>query len=232
MALIRYAAAAHLVVLSSACYAAEKPASAGSRAIAPTAFYIGVQGGMAWAQDKMTQYSTIMPLFRINMSSDTAFGGLHVGYQRMIDNFVVGLEADYDMGGSKAKGSYTDATPVTFSRTYQIDYRSTLRARFGYDFGTFAVYATGGGAMTNLKTTSAASSTTAVTSESNFGFGATLGAGVLYKLSRNWAAFSEYLYADFGHATAPSDAGLASGAKAQHRITETSIRAGAPYYFR
>jgi opacity protein-like surface antigen len=231
MALIRFALAAQLVVLSFPCFGADRPTNSATRGLAPSAFYIGIQGGMAWAQDKMQQYSQILPLWRLEMSSNAAFGGLHVGYQRKFDQVLVALEADYDHGGKQGKAVYNDGT-TTFTRIYQMDYRSTLRAKLGYDFGPLAVYATGGGAMTNLKTDGLASTGLAESQrQANFGFGATLGAGVVYKLSRNWAAFSEYRYADFGQSAARSDAGLAAGAKASHRVTETSVRAGATYYF-
>jgi outer membrane immunogenic protein len=232
MALIRYAIAAQLVVLSTSCFAADPRPRADQAGVAPSSFYIGVQGGMVWSHDKMTQYRSIAPLFKMEMSSDAAFGGLHVGYQRMIDRVIVGLEVDYDYGGKQGRGVYTDSTPTTFARTYQIDYRGTLRAKLGYDFGTLAIYATGGGAMTALKTGSSAVGTNDTSSESAFGFGATVGAGVSYKLSRHWAAFSEYRYADYGHSNSTSDAGIITGAKAQHRVTETSVRAGATYHFR
>lgn len=232
MALIRYAVAAQLVVLSTSCFAADYRSRADQPGVAPSSFYIGVQGGAVWSADKMTQYRSVAPLFKMEMSSNAAFGGLHVGYQRVIDSVIVGVELDYDRGGKQGKAVYTDATPTTFARTYQLDYRSTLRARLGYEFGALAVYATGGGAMTALKTGSSAIGTADTSSESAFGFGATVGAGVAYKLSRHWAAFSEYRYADYGHSTATSDAGIITGAKAQHRVTETSVRAGATYHFR
>ena len=230
MGLIRYAVLAQLVVLATSSQAADAPARS-LPGVAPSAFYIGVQGGMAWAQDKVQQYSVVAPLFRLEMSSSSPFGGLHVGYQRVIDNVVVGLEADYDLGGTQGRGVNVDGT-TTSTRTYQMDYRSTLRAKLGYDFGDFAVYATGGGAMTNFKTTAASSTVSNIVSDNAFGFGATVGAGVTYKMSRHWAAFSEFRYANFGQTTSLADPGLAAGARASHRATESSIRAGASYYFR
>lgn len=230
MALIRFALAAQLVVLSSACFGADKPVNLDARGVAPSAFYVGVQGGMAWAQDKMSQYSGVTTAFGFNMSSNAAFGGLHVGYQRLLDNYLVAVEADYDHGGQKGAGTFVDTTK-SYTRTYQMDYRSTLRAKFGYDFGALSVYATGGGAITNLKTTASSSSTSYIVSADSFGFGATVGAGVTYKLGRNWSAFSEYRYADFGTASVASDISSVRP-KASHRVTETSVRAGATYYFR
>lgn len=230
MGLIRYAVAAQLVVLATSSQAADAP-SRTAKGVAPSAFYVGVQGGMVWAQDKMQQYSIIIPLFQLDMKANAAFGGLHVGYQRLLDNVLVGLEADYDQGGKQGSGAGV-YSGVTLPRTFQADYRSTLRARIGYDFGTLAVYATGGGAMTNLKTTAGASTVATVTSGTAFAFGATLGAGVVYKINRNWAAFSEYRYADFGQSTSTTDPGLPVGARAVHRVNESSIRAGASYYFR
>lgn len=215
MALTRLAAAAPLVVLSSVCLAADTP-PVQDRGGGASAFYMGFQGGVIWAQDKVRQYSS-QPSPQFRMSSNAAFGGLHVGYQRTLDHFVVGLEADYDLGKSGGASS---------TRAYQMDYRSTLRARLGYDFGGVTVYATGGGALISLQPRAARS-------EKDVAFGATLGAGLTYKLSRNWSAYTEYRYADFGAEPVQVDPGVQTGgAKGQHRATESSVRAGATYHFR
>jgi opacity protein-like surface antigen len=227
MVLIRLAVAAVIAALPTICNAAD-PAER-LYGVAPSAFYVGFQGGRIWSTDKVLQYDRFTPLFRMNMGSDPAFGGLHVGYQRIISGVIVGLEADYDRGGRQSTQTYAGTS--VFTRTVEMDYRSTVRARLGYEFGALSLYATGGGAMTNLKTTAASDAAPGVQASDNFAFGATLGAGVSYKINRNWAAFSEYRYADFGRVNGQADNGVHAGSVANHRVTETSVRAGASYYF-
>lgn len=245
MALIRWAAAASLVVLPQLSVAAERTPRLDLRGVPPSSFYVGAHGGVGWAKDKLEQYDSKAVYAEQTLGSDPAFGGLHVGFKREVDGVLVGVEADYDFGGSKKSTaidypSSSDPTKAgVLQRGYEYDGRATLRARLGYTLGVLSVYATGGGALANIKMSGSAvpaqtntTYTGPVTGQA-FGFGATVGGGFEYAITRNWSAFTEYRYADFGKVTLASDNGmLTSKSQAAHRITETSVRAGATYYFR
>jgi hypothetical protein len=60
MAVIRIVAAAYIAVLSSACFAAEKPLESGPAAPTPSAFFVGVNGGVTWAQERLSHYSEVV----------------------------------------------------------------------------------------------------------------------------------------------------------------------------
>jgi opacity protein-like surface antigen len=233
MSVIRVIAAAHIAVLSSASLAAEKqldPGAAGTSA--PSAFYVGLNGGVTWAQDRLGHYSEVVRRLQANLGADAAFGSLHVSYQRGIDAFLIGLGgADYALDLNQGAGFYVDAASMPAGGS-KFDGRSTVGGRLGYDFGDVAIYATGGGGWTSATKTSPAPSAAPLWSGDLLGKSGMVGAGVVYKFSGDWAAFSEYRYAEFAQTSALSDAGTNGGAKGLRRFTETSILAGATYRFR
>ena len=92
-------------------------------------------------------------------------GGGQVGYNWQSSNFVYGLEADFQVmrnrdtlsgqlleftPGVLPTGSDTRNTFATYFMERQ--WQATLRGRFGYTFDRLLVYATGGLAVTSLKT--------------------------------------------------------------------------------
>jgi opacity protein-like surface antigen len=167
-----------------------------------------------------------------NLGADAAFGSLQVSYQRGVDAFLLGLGgAGYALDLSQGTGFYVDATS-TPARGSQFDSRRTLNGRLGYDFGAVAIYATGGG-WTTAAQTSPASATGAAPLWSGdlLAPSGMMGAGVVYKFSGSWAAFSEYRYAEFAQTSALQDAGV-GGVKSLRRLSEASILAGATYRFR
>ncbi len=234
MAVIRSLAAAHIAVLSSASLAAETPLDPAASGGASSAFYVGVNGGVTWAQERLSRYSEVVRRLQVNLGADAAFGSLHVSYQRGIDAFLLGLGgAGYALELDRGAGFYLDATS-TPARGSQFDSRGTMGARLGYDFGAVAIYATGGGGWTSAAKTSSASATGAAPLWSGdlLGPSGMMGAGVVYKFSGNWAAFSEYRYAEFVQTSAMSNTGISGGVKGLRRLSETSILAGATYRFR
>jgi opacity protein-like surface antigen len=230
MSVIRIVVAAYVAAVSSASFAAEKPLALDAGTSAPSAFYVGLNGGVSWAQERLGHYSEVVRRLQTNLGADAAFGSLHVSYQRGIDAFLLGLGgADYALDLNQGAGFYVDASST---RAIQFDGRSTLGGRLGYDFGAVAVYATGGGGWTSVAKTSSAPNAAPLWSGDLLGQSGMVGAGVVYKFSGNWAAFSEYRYAEFAQTSALSDAASSGGAKGLRRFTETSILAGATYRFR
>jgi opacity protein-like surface antigen len=230
MAVIRIVAAAYIAVLSSACFAAEKPLESGPAAPTPSAFFVGVNGGVTWAQERLSHYSEVVRRLQSNLGSDSAFGSLHVSYQRGISAFLSGINGDA-LDLNHGAGFYVDAATMS-ARGSQFDSRSTLGGRLGYDFGAVAIYATGGGGWTSVARTisPSASNPAPLWSGDLLAPSGMMGAGVVYKFSGDWAAFSEYRYSEFAQTSAMPDA--LTAAKGARRLTESSILAGATYRFR
>ena len=148
-----------------------------------------------------------------------ALGGLQVGYNHQVGNYVVGLEADYAM--AKVKGHLFQSVTgvpvagfgVSGNNTIEsrLDAFGTIRMRAGIAMNSALLFATGGYAYGRNKLTDSVSVT--VTSAMGSGSGAafysnsqwmsgwTLGGGVEYAFTPNISGKLEYLYADLGKAT-------------------------------
>jgi len=110
-----------------------------------TGLYIGLNAGYASA--KVTNTVAGGRLDGTGSTSITGgIGGAQLGANYQIGPMVLGFEADFD--GNVATKSITVAGATT--GTDQIPWIGTLRGRVGYAFDRLMVYATAGGAATEL----------------------------------------------------------------------------------
>ena len=109
--------------------------------------------------------------------------GAYAGWNFQNDNFVYGVEGDAGLNNMKFRDGDLKARG---------GFDGSLRARLGYDMGTFMPYVTGGLAGTQLKFTDG------VNSDKKFRVGYTLGAGAETMLTENISARLEYRFSDFG----------------------------------
>ena len=139
----------------------------------------------------------------------TALGGLFGGYAWQIGPFVYGLEADVDASNLKRPVSSTTpgtgfegldpAFPVTRTKA---DVFGTARARVGYAFERYLVYASFGLAgaqvrfLTNFPDPGTTSAPALRRGRAFLGF--SLGAGIEYAITENLALGLEYRYLDLG----------------------------------
>ncbi len=157
-------------------------------------------------------------------------GGGQIGYNLQSGNIVYGVEADFQVMRSRdtLSGQFLEFTPGllptgnitrnTFA-TYFIDrqWQATFRGRFGYAWDRLLVYATGGLAVTSLKTGGNYTFQTLIgpalapfpaAPPQNFSaagvgssqeyYGVTFGGGAEYAFWNNWSLGVEYRFADFG----------------------------------
>ena len=154
------------------------------------------------------------------MSGDTFIAGVQAGHNWQIDKFVYGLEADFGSfhlkGSRQASGPYVvdynivsaSFDSYTIGTGFQTDWLFTMRGRLGWttdrllrEHDRLLIYATGGMALTNLKTSFTFSDTegaAASGSASGRRAGWALGAGLEYMLNERWSVKGEYLHVDFG----------------------------------
>ena len=149
--------------------------------------------------------------------SKTAFiGGGQAGYNVQSNNVVYGIELDFDSMNIKAArqvtGTYVTLFPNTFtvSSSASTNWLFTTRGRVGWAFGDVLAYATGGLAVTELKSSNSFADSlvgfpgpgvgTWSTTATKLGW--TAGGGIEWALSHNWSAKVEYLYVKFGSVTA------------------------------
>jgi len=116
---------------AGAAGAADLPVKAPPRAVpvAPVylsdwaGFYIGVNGGGGWADNKFD----INPTFR-NVKPSGGFVGGHAGYNWQYGSVVTGLEVDFD--GADITKTFTNTAATTWKD--KTDELATARARLGY----------------------------------------------------------------------------------------------------
>ena len=179
-----------------------------------TGFYVGGQAGVAFNNDAgdvnynpATGATTTTAFAGGSDSSDDAafIGGVHVGYDYQINNFIVGAVADINYIDANAVSTYSLGTD-TFGVSSDINFVGTVRAKAGIAADRFAVYATGGLAYADTEvnffapgtlTGNLAGFTPTVDSDSD-DVGYAVGAGVDYLVTQNFSLGLEYLYTDLG----------------------------------
>jgi high affinity Mn2+ porin len=214
-----------------------------------TGFYVGGHLGYAWGNSDWTANTTAVVTPNITGSIDlfqpfdgfketgSFFHGVQVGYNYMLPNrFVVGAEVDasfpsfLNLDGISIGGTSMLFSPLVGAESYSETalWFGTVRARIGYAFGDWLLYATGGFAWTydQLILTQLASGT----SESPFlwRLGWAAGAGVEVPVAPNWTARFEYLFTDYGTSgvTFP-----AAGQRFDSNFALQEFRAGLNYHF-
>jgi outer membrane immunogenic protein len=155
-------------------------------------FYIGVNGGGGWADNKFND----LPMLKAKPSGGLVGG--HAGYNWQTGSVVGGLEVDFD-GADITK---TFAPTVGTSMKEKTDELATARARLGYlVLPSLLAYGTGGAAWGHTALTSMNAGLPA-NGVDQFGWAA--GAGVEYKIWDHFIARAEYLHYDFSKTTTPS----------------------------
>jgi high affinity Mn2+ porin len=213
-----------------------------------TGFYLGGHIGYAWGSSNFSA-STTTGMPPISGSLDlfqgfdgfkeqgSFFEGLQVGYNYMFQNrLVVGAEADasfpsfLSLEGLSIGGSSTFFAPGIGAETYSETALAfgTVRARVGYVFGDWLLYATGGLAWTYDQLTLTQLASGASDSPFLWRFGWAAGAGVEFPVMPHWTARFEYLFTDYGvsSATFPTAA-----QRSDSNFLLQEFRAGLNYQF-
>jgi len=131
-------------------------------------------------------------------SIPSGMGGAQVGLNYQFGNVVLGFEADFDgVMATKTGPTITAAGGVTSSSSL-IPWIGTLRTRVGYAFDRYLVYATAGGAATQLASTVNVGAIGSASTTDTHGAW-TAGAGIEAAITDNLSAKLEYLYLDTGN---------------------------------
>jgi outer membrane immunogenic protein len=207
------------VIMSSAAGAADIPRKAvpyTSPVYAPvwSGFYAGVNAGYGWGTISNGGISDTMKGF---------VGGAQLGYNWQISSFVLGVEGDFQGSLQKFSQSATIGG-VTVTADEKIPYFGTARARVGYAFDNFLVYATGGAAWLNFKASLSALGLTVSSETTKMGW--TAGGGIEWMFLPRWSVKAEYLYMDAGTATL-----TIAGVDASGKLKDQVARVGINYHF-
>jgi high affinity Mn2+ porin len=213
-----------------------------------TGFYLGGHIGYALGNSNFTATTTPgAPSFSSSLDlfqgfdgfkeQGSFFEGLQVGYNYMFQNrLVIGVEADasfpsfQSLEGLSIGGASTFLAPGIGWETYSETVLAfgTLRARVGYAFGDWLLYATGGLAWTYDQLTLTQLTSGATDSPFLWRFGWAAGAGVEFPLLPHWTARFEYLFTDYG----PSSVTFPTAAqRSDSNFLLQEFRAGLNYQF-
>ncbi|MGY3450259.1 opacity protein-like surface antigen [Bradyrhizobium sp. USDA 4353] len=146
----------------------------------------------------------------ISSNGSDVVGGLQLGCDYEFDRIVVGIQAMADLGNINVTGPLAPGLSLS-TRTSNL-YTATVRAGYLVTPEILA-YVRGGAAWTRTNVTVTNTATGQSSSVAFNRSGWTVGAGVEWMFARNWSAFAEYDYADFGTATGvlPGAAAITGG---------------------
>jgi outer membrane immunogenic protein len=181
------AATALLGILSAPAFAADLPAAQAYQPVSAavydwTGFYVGANVGYAWGEAEVTALGATD-----SGDYDGFVGGLQLGYNHQIGQFVVGLEVDAQLSGVEYDEAFAGGTASS-----ELTWFGTGRARVGYAFDRFLPYITGGFAWAQNDIDFTVGGVTV--SDDNNHFGWTVGGGLEAAVTENISVKAEYLY--------------------------------------
>jgi outer membrane immunogenic protein len=146
-------------------------------------------------------------------------GGGQLGYNFQFQQFVAGLEGDFNyLGADRSETGSANypccGFPFTITQRARAEWLATARLRLGWTVNSVLIYATGGLAFANLHYSGVFTDTSGAAeagSISTTRTGWALGAGIEYAITRNWSVKAEYLHADLGSESAPGGLFTAGG---------------------
>ncbi|MCI0467004.1 MAG: outer membrane beta-barrel protein [Beijerinckiaceae bacterium] len=180
-----------------------------------------------------------------SITSSGVLGGGQIGFNwQFQNNFVAGLEADFDGAAIRGKvaANIGGAIIVPFGAAAQagsrINYIGTVRGRLGYAWDRFMIYGTGGFAYGEVNSSLSAAAgiagaaATFTTSQNSGRTGWAAGGGFEYAILNNLTVKTEYLYVDLGTNVIFNSTVLgAAGITLSQRTTANIVRAGLNYKF-
>ena len=208
------ASALALVVAAGAASAADLPAYEPAPVVAVpsfswTGFYIGAQAGYGWGETKVRAFGA-----RGKADLDGFIVGGYAGYNVQLDGspVVLGIETDFNYTDIDEKRTVLGARVRA-----ETNWAGATRARIGYAFDRFLVYAAGGVAYADREFKVNAGRLGSY-KDSKTALGWTVGGGVEYAATDNVAVRVDYRYTDYGRDRFSSRGFSASADYTEHRV--------------
>ncbi len=123
-------------------------------------------------------------------------GGITGGYNHQIQDWVLGVEVDYGIGGTVEH----DYDPTATDDNLAFNRVGTARVRFGYAFDDTLLFVTGGGAYLNAELTGQAIVGQRFKVDEDI-MGWTIGGGVEHAVTDSFRLRLDYLYTQYNSAT-------------------------------
>lgn len=200
-----------------------------------TGLYMGLNGGFGFAH---ATASGPVGGFNVSAAQDLtgAVGGAQIGFNWQTEATVLGVEADIQASGVSKDtlfcGAFACGADVNLEN--KVPWFATVRGRAGFVVDRFLVYATGGLAYANLRSTftmPVGGVTVDLASWSDTRAAWTVGGGVEFQISRNWSTKLEYLYMDTGNFQGSVVVPGVGALNPTLHVTEQIVRAGLNYRF-
>ncbi len=159
-----------------------------------TGCYIGGNVGGIWGRSNIG-----IPAYpaNFNITDSSAIGGGQLGCNYQVQQFVFGIEGNWD-GMSLSSDGLTGAA---LSERYSVKWtwEASVRGRIGWaPAGTpWLIYFTGGPTWAHLNNGNFIPGAVATVAQSGTHNGWTIGGGVEYQLTPNWIAGIEYRYSSY-----------------------------------
>lgn len=191
-----------------------------------TGLYIGGNVGYTWTTSGAAFTTAPLDTFSIPQSESGFSGGLVLGYNQQVDNFVLGIEAGANINNIGA--TFDDPlaggfAPPGSTVTAKSDYSGQLLVKGGVALGNVMPYLVGGVVAAHVTTTASAGG---ADDDGIFtGWGA--GGGIAVGVDDHWSANVQYLHSDL---TGPNfNAGLPY--ETSEHPTNDTVTAGINYKF-
>jgi len=173
-----------------------------------TGFYLGVNLGGKSGRFSDTLSAAAFPVGTLGFASSSntsVVGGGQLGYLWQVSQWVFGVEGDFDGTGLRRTATAVAPVPAPFipgdSISIRNNWQASARGRLGWTWDRAMIYATGGGAWANLKSTGTFAPVGAIpgltTSTDRTLFGWTLGGGFDYAVAAGWSLGAEYRFTRF-----------------------------------
>jgi outer membrane immunogenic protein len=134
---------------------------------------------------------------------DGFVGGVTLGANRQVGNFVIGIEGDYSFGGMDGRALNGLVFNCVGGCDLEVDNFASLRARFGYAFDRSLIYGTAGWGFAEATASIAALGTLGEDRVR----GPVWGGGLEYAFTEEMSAKIEYLHIDLGRLEIPTSCG-------------------------
>lgn len=171
-------------------------------------FYLGANLGYGWAESEPTirYLDEVKNTTKLSSDMEGVVGGVQLGYNWQVKNFLVGIETDFSSADISSENSDQIANADDYDivkENNRINSFGTLRARLGFlPADRLLAYVTGGWAYGDVDYTTYIDSNP--NPSENYKYketksGWVVGAGLEYGVSEHVTLRAEYLYIDWGN---------------------------------
>jgi outer membrane immunogenic protein len=199
--------------------------------------YVGMEVGRVAGKDQGTEFlSGVFANWTTETSPTGELYGVLGGYGWSVgDNFLLGVEADYEHRSADDDAFYKFGGVTDPRYSIEADLKSaySLRLRFGYVFNNArtVAYVTGGYAAADIERTYRDNTISTSLTVSNTQRGWVAGLGLEHLVGRNLSVRLEYRAADYGDVTIDTASLWGAPYVELQEYDEQSVRAGIVYRF-